>query len=187
MLWTGKPSPTQWRSGAVWVERIFFAVAFMDSMWGRGRDPQAGSVQLHLGLHLPADPARERVEGHPPEPVQRHDVLAVEGHVHELRDPALDAEFLARDEAHQLADRFVLPERDEGAEIAVAEGFGWTSREAVVQRAHQVARLLVRGLRAGRQYFAVGPRHRGAVADREHGGIARRFERRVGHELVEAI
>src|SRR5258708_40029494 len=78
------------------------------------------SVQLHLGIDLAAQHARERIERHAPEAVQREDVLAVAGHVDELRDPALDPGFLTGDETHQLPDGVVVAQRDQPAEVAGA-------------------------------------------------------------------
>src|SRR5260221_3282240 len=115
-------------------------------------------VQLHLGLGLPADQAREGIERHSPESGERPHVLPVEREVEELREPSLDAEFLARDEAHQLAHGVVAAQRDEGAEVAVAKRPRRFAREAALDGAHHVARLLVRRLRARRKERAVLPR-----------------------------
>src|SRR6188472_2228534 len=71
------------------------------------------SVQLHLRVGLAADHAREGVERHAPEAVQRPDVLAVEGDVEELRHPAFDAELAAGKESHQLPDGLVVAEGDQ--------------------------------------------------------------------------
>src|SRR5438477_2403594 len=139
-------------------------------------------VKLHLRLGLRADHARERVERHAPETVQRPDVLAVERNVEEPRDPALDAEFLARDEAHQLPDGVVRAERDERAEVAVAER-PWDGGE----RRDEMARLLVRRLRARRNGLAVGPRARRAIADRVHVVVASGLQRIAREELVQAV
>ena len=46
----------------------------------------------------------------------------VERAVHEAREIAFDEELLADQEAHQAADRAVLAERDQRAEIAIGEG-----------------------------------------------------------------
>src|SRR5258706_14918367 len=70
----------------------------------------ASLVQLHLRIGLVADHARERIEGHPPEPVQRPDVQAIERDVEELREEAFDAERPTGDEPHERTDGLVVAE-----------------------------------------------------------------------------
>src|SRR5450432_3801302 len=152
-----------------------------------GTNCSRASMQLHLGLGLPADQAREGVEGHAPESGERPDVLAVEREVEEFREPSLDAEFLARDEAHELANGVVAAKRDERAEIAITEWPRRIAREATLEGAHHVARLLVRRLRARRKELAVLPRAGGAIAQGEYIGIARRLESVLYDELVDAV
>src|SRR5258708_5461946 len=108
-------------------------------------------------------------------------MLPVQRDVEHLREEAFDAEFLVRDEAHELADGFVAPERDERAEVAVAVR-AWRGE----QRLHQVRRFLVRRLRARRHRAAI-PGHRGAIADRIHVVVARGLQRRAHHELVDPV
>src|SRR3954470_24431786 len=99
-------------------------------------------VQLDLGIGLAADRARERVERHAPEAEERPDVQPVERDVEHLREPALDPESAARDEAHQRAHRLVVAEGDQRAEIPVMERLGLPPRQAALDGLHEVARLL---------------------------------------------
>src|SRR6188768_1232158 len=98
MPWTGKPSPTQWRSGALWVPRIFLG-AFMEEEYGGDparlnpkpgpsaslRDREAGlhGGPLHEGLEhtlhvaevLESDQVSRAVEPHEiAHPGERRDV-----------------------------------------------------------------------------------------------------------------
>src|SRR5260221_5463855 len=62
------------------------------------------SVQFHPRLGLAPDDARQRVQRHTPEAVQRPQMQLVQRHVKQLRHQPFDAYAAARGKPHQRAD-----------------------------------------------------------------------------------
>src|SRR5215207_8938060 len=79
------------------------------------------SMQLHARVRPAGERAGDDIQGDLRRPVQGLLVHLVERLVHQPREGALDQEALAAQEAHQAADRAIGAERNERAEIAVAE------------------------------------------------------------------
>src|ERR1700688_3953844 len=112
-------------------------------LWKSEQARVTASVQLHDRLGSARDEARKRVEGHFGEAVEGELVHLVEREVHEAREIAFDSDVAADQGPHQIADGAVFSERDEGAEVAVAEGAERLARQATLEHAHEMRGLLM--------------------------------------------
>ncbi len=120
--------------------------------------------------------------------VQRQLVELVERHIHQPRERALDQQAAADQTPHQIADGRIFAERDQRAEIAVAERLERPAGEAVLDLAQHVAGLLMRRLGARRHgRVAAEPWAGGAIAERENVVVARGLQSRAHHQLVDPV
>jgi len=95
-------------------------------------------MQFHMRLGTPRDEAHGRVERDLNEAMQRVFVHLVERHIHDPREIAFDKETLAHQFTHQAADRAVLTERYQRAEVAVVPWLDGLSRQLSPQLFSQV-------------------------------------------------
>src|SRR6185312_6200132 len=82
----------------------------------------AALVQLDLRLGTPRQQTRDAIERHLDGAMQRHFVHLIQRAIHYFREPAFDAHRLAGDEAHQIADRRIIAERNQRTKVAILEG-----------------------------------------------------------------
>ena len=108
--------------------------------------------------------------------------------VHDAGNQTFHEDAPAEQKSHQIPDRAPLAERNEGAEVAVCIRPRRLASKPQLDLADHMRGFLMRGLGARRHRARrARPRAGGTVADREHGGIARRLQRRVYDELIDAV
>src|SRR5262245_1953170 len=113
----------------------------------------------------------------------------VERAVHEASEQPLDPQVPAQKSTHQVSNRRILAQGDEGAEIAIAPRLRRLAGQAPPDLLHQMRGLLVRSLRTGRN-ICVGtilPWASRTVAERKNVLVARCLKCRQYDELVDAI
>src|SRR3954467_12995304 len=103
MPWTGKPSPTQWRSGALPVVRTFLAVSFIPEIWGL-RGPSA----------IPSGPHVERIH--------HHIGMVGVGHLHHQRVGA-GAQAVRPEDGHLVALHRVALAQHDLAHLDAVDGY----------------------------------------------------------------
>src|SRR5919201_5252490 len=130
-------------------------------------------MQLHLWAGAARQSVREQGQSRAQASVQRALVQRLERAVHQPREQAFDEDAAADREAHEITDRAVLAERDEGAEVAVDVRAQRLSTNPALDLFEHMRRLLVRrlGARRNRRGFP-GTGTGGAVAHGKYVGIA---------------
>src|SRR4051794_1456525 len=161
------------------------SLPFASDRWPGVRSRLPTSVQLHVRLGPAAHGPRQRAQDDLRGAVHGPLVHLVERAVHQPGEVALDHQPLAGDEAHQVADRAVLAQAHQRAEVAVDEGLERLAAQPAPDLPDHVARLLVGGLGPRRHRPGVPlARAGGAVAHGEDVRVARGLERGQHHELV---
>ena len=77
-------------------------------------------MQLDVGLGAPRDQASERIERHLAGAMQNVLVQLVKGKIRQAGEQTFQPDVAAHETAHQVADRGVFAQRNEGAEVAIA-------------------------------------------------------------------